>query len=128
MSIIFNRTALIELNKWNKSSNRKPLIIRGARQVGKTFLINEFAKNFKNYIRLNLEKQEDISYFSSEENIKTIVDSIFLSNNISYTEIQNTLLFIDEIQESPYAIWSLRYFYEEYPELKVIAAGYWSLL
>src|SRR5690606_25393539 len=103
--------------------NRKPLIIRGARQVGKTTLIQEFAKSYSHQIVLNLEKSQDARVFNDYMDVKSIVESLFLSANISISAIGETLLFIDEIQESPAAIQMLRYFYEEYPRLNVIAAG-----
>lgn len=112
-----------QLHKWKKKSNRKPLIVRGARQVGKTTLINEFAKSYKYKLYLNLEKKADSQYFENTDDVNTIIESLFISNNIISKEINNTLLFIDEIQEQPKAIQLLRYFYEESPELHVIAAG-----
>ena len=121
--LIFRRRLEKNLELWKKDSNRKPLIIRGARQVGKTTLIKEFAKSYKHSILLNLEKPSDSAYFNNNNEVKTIVESLFLSRNISITSINETLLFIDEIQESPKAIQMLRYFYEEFQALNVIAAG-----
>ncbi|MEC3908819.1 AAA family ATPase, partial [Tamlana sp. 2201CG12-4] len=112
-----------QLDKWKNKSNRKPLIIRGARQVGKTTLVNEFAKTYKHRLYLNLEKKSDSLYFEQTDNVKTIIEALFISNNITSNDINHTLLFIDEIQEQPKAIQLLRYFYEEAPELHVIAAG-----
>ena len=117
------RNLLAQLNKWKSKSNRKPLIVRGARQVGKTTLVNEFAKTYKHTLHLNLEKKIDSQYFEQTDNVKTIIEALFISNNIISKEISDTLLFIDEIQEQPKAIQLLRYFYEEVPELHVIAAG-----
>ncbi len=108
---------------WRVSKNRKPLILRGARQVGKTTLIKEFAKGYKHTILLNLEKEADASFFDTYDNVHTLVEALFLSNNISPEDQGNTLLFIDEIQALPKAIQSLRYFYEEIPDLNIIAAG-----
>lgn len=119
----FYRHISNSLTDWKASSNRKPLILRGARQVGKTTLINEFSKTYKHRILLNLEKPADLQFFERYTDVKTIVDGLFLTNNIASNQIGNTLLFIDEIQESPKAIQLLRYFYEEIPELHVIAAG-----
>lgn len=119
----FNRHLFKNLLAWKDKKNRKPLIIRGARQVGKTTLIKFFAKQYENQIFLNLEKTEDRLLFEQGDNIKTITDTIFLSRNKTTSLIPNTLLFIDEIQESPKAIQLLRYFYEEIPELHVITAG-----
>ena len=119
----FKRHILQNLQEWKTDKNRKPLVLRGARQVGKTTLVEQFSKTYKYSISLNLEKPEHHRYFEEFEDVKIIIDSLFLSNNISSSEIKNTLLFLDEIQESPKAIQLLRYFYEELPELHVIAAG-----
>ncbi|MBL4655000.1 MAG: ATP-binding protein [Bacteroidia bacterium] len=119
----FKRTIENYLSDWRSSPNRKPLILRGARQVGKTTFVNQFSQSYNHNISLNLEKSKDISYFQENDDVKIIVDSLLLSHNISSRDISNTLLFIDEIQESPNAIQLLRYFYEEIPELHVIAAG-----
>jgi uncharacterized protein len=121
--MIFKRDIEQNLYEWKGKGNRKPLIIRGARQVGKTTLVNQFAKTYKNYIDLNLEKSSDKDIFEQGKDLKTITESLFLRNNISFKDAENTLLFIDEIQESPRAIGLLRYFYEEFPSLHVIAAG-----
>jgi len=112
-----------ELNVWRDSTNRKPLIIRGARQVGKTTVVNTFAQSFKNFINLDLERESDLRYFKKYDRVKLIVEDLFLSKQIPSGEIRSTLLFIDEIQQSPKAIHLLRYFYEDLPELHVIAAG-----
>ncbi len=121
--MIFKRHIEPQLDSWKKNTARKPLIIRGARQVGKTTLVKNFAKNYEKQIFLNLEKKEDIQYFERYNNVQDIKEALFLSHNISSAVIEDTLLFIDEIQESPKAIKLLRYFYEEIPELSVIAAG-----
>jgi uncharacterized protein len=121
--MIFRRKILMDLEAWEKDTNPKPLIIRGARQVGKTTLIEEFSKKYKFRILLNLEKSSDIAYFNNYNEAKPIIESLFLSKNISISSIDDTLLFIDEIQESPKAIEMLRYIYEEFPELNVLAAG-----
>ncbi|MCD4747030.1 MAG: AAA family ATPase [Bacteroidales bacterium] len=119
---MFKRTILKHLTRWKASSNRKPLILRGARQVGKTTLIKQFAQTYKQYIFLDLEKTDDRNFFEKSDDVKKIVDSLFLSKNIS-SNVKDTLLFIDEIQESPKAIHLLRYFYEDIPNLHVISAG-----
>ena len=119
----YKRKALDQLIKWKESKSNKPLIIRGARQVGKSTLIDEFGKEYTYYIRLNLEKSKDQSYFLEYgDEVETIVDAILLNNNVP-KDLENTLLFIDEIQELPIAIKLLRYFYEELPQLDVIGAG-----
>lgn len=111
-----------ELIKWRASSGRKPLIIRGARQVGKTTLVREFAREFSQVIFLNLEKQEDKRFFDPAEDLGVILKRILFVRQIP-ENAKDTLIFIDEIQESPHAIKLLRYFYEEYPQFYVIAAG-----
>jgi len=119
----FKREIEEHLSMWKKSEARKPLILRGARQVGKTTLIQEFARNYTQRIMLNLEKATDRKFFEDFDDIKNISEALFLSFNISSDKINETVLFIDEIQESPKAIQMLRYFYEELPALHVIAAG-----
>ncbi|TJZ61774.1 ATP-binding protein [Sphingobacterium olei] len=118
-----HREVIVYLNQWKKKSNRKPLIVRGARQVGKTTLIREFAKVYKHTIILNLELEADLRYFLQFDDVNTIVEALFLTNNIPTADIGETLLFIDEIQESPKAIQFLRYFYEDVANLHVISAG-----
>ena len=118
-----NRHIFSELTSWKKSSDRKPLILRGARQVGKTTLIHQFAKSYKNRILLNLELAKDKRFFTDFENIQTIVEALLISHNVSTSEKGDTIIFIDEIQEAPEAISMLRYFFEMEPEIHVIAAG-----
>ncbi|NOX17373.1 MAG: ATP-binding protein [Chlorobi bacterium] len=119
---MFLREKLDVLDNWAKKEERKPLILRGARQVGKTTLIRMFAENFEQYIELNLEKQDDRRFFEGENDIKDIVKAIFLSRD-KVVNGKKTLIFIDEIQNSPYAVKMLRYFYEDYGQLFVVAAG-----
>jgi predicted AAA+ superfamily ATPase len=119
----FERHAISYLNTWKKDKYRKPLVLRGARQVGKTTLVKTFAKNYSHSIFLNLEKEGDRDLFKTFREIPTLVEALLLSNNIRKSQLSETLLFIDEIQELPEAIQSLRYFLEEVPELHVIAAG-----
>ena len=119
---MFKRDALKYLINWSNNHNRKPLIIRGARQVGKTTLIHEFAKKFEQYIYLNLEEPEDYNIFEKNRSFENLLTAIFF---IKQKELNNkkTLIFIDEIQNSDIAIKQLRYFYEKAPYLYVIAAG-----
>ncbi|WP_158861320.1 ATP-binding protein [Lunatibacter salilacus] len=120
----FKRQAFSYLIQWKNSiDKRKPLIIRGARQVGKTTLVKDFAKTYEHSILLNLEKTLDRAFFEDLEDVHSIAEALFLSNNIRSEKTGETLLFLDEIQESPKAIHLLRYFYEEIPQLHVIAAG-----
>ena len=120
---MFHRLITTELQKWSENPKRKPLVLRGARQVGKTTVIHQFAKNFGQYIYLNLEILADRKPFETIDDIQLLVQALFLSRNMKYAERANTLLFIDEIQEVPGAFNMLRYFYEEFPEIRVIAAG-----
>jgi len=119
---MFKRNVTRDLNNWANKKNRKPLIIRGARQVGKTSLINEFGKEFDLYLSLNLDKKEDLSFFSKERTVSQVFEAILISKRLQKPS-GSVLLFIDEIQNSAAAISSLRYFYEEMPEIYVIAAG-----
>lgn len=119
----FKRSLENHLNRWKLNETRKPLIIRGARQVGKTTLIRDFARTYSHAIILNLEKPADRRYFDDFDDVQTIFEALFLAHSIPSSAVSNTLLFIDEIQESPKAIQLLRYFYEEIPALHVISAG-----
>lgn len=120
--MVLKRKLYQYLLNWKNSSSRKPLIIRGARQVGKSTLVNQFSSEYKQYISLNLELPEHKNFFEEINNIDDIVNALFLSFNISKNK-NEILVFIDEIQESPKAIAMLRYFYEKHPYLHVIAAG-----
>jgi predicted AAA+ superfamily ATPase len=119
---MFDRDIISEFDKWSAKANRKPLVLRGARQVGKTTAVNIFARQFEQYLYLNLEKDEDIRYFENFKVFDDLVQALFLGKNLVRTG-KKTLVFIDEIQESPDAIRMLRYFYEQTPEIHVIAAG-----
>jgi uncharacterized protein len=118
----FYRKKLTALSNWRSQSNRKPLIIRGARQVGKSTLIRDFGKQYAHYIEFNLERPNDRRIFESEKEITELWQQIIFDKNLPDDPTQ-TLLFIDEIQEIPHVIKQLRYFYEQIPQLHVIAAG-----
>ncbi|MDR1683363.1 MAG: AAA family ATPase [Candidatus Symbiothrix sp.] len=120
---MFERAILSELRKWKTSEGRKPLVLRGARQVGKTTVVEQFAREYSQYIHLNLERPVDKEFFSRYRSIDETVQAIFFQYNKSTEKIADTLLFIDEIQQSPEAVALLRYFYEDYPDLQVVAAG-----
>mgnify|MGYP000317597892 CR=1 FL=1 len=81
--VFFNRHILTELENWKNSNTRKPLILRGARQVGKTTIVKQFSENYTNSIFLNLEKSSDKLYFDTSDNIKNIVETIFLDKSLS---------------------------------------------
>jgi predicted AAA+ superfamily ATPase len=111
------------LQEWKADSSRKPLLIRGARQVGKSSAIRNLGKSFKYFIEINIEKQENVrQLFGENINIKSLCNQISAIFNTPIVAGE-TLLFIDEIQESKRVIASLRYFYEDFPELHVVAAG-----
>ncbi|OQX73544.1 MAG: hypothetical protein B6D64_13760 [Bacteroidetes bacterium 4484_276] len=116
------RESIEFLNHWKQRKTRKPLIIRGARQVGKTWLIEEFANGFGNFIKINFEKHPEYSEFFSTNNVSGILENISLTLGKKIIPDQ-TLLFLDEVQVCPKAINALRYFYEDTPELHVVAAG-----
>ncbi|HRZ79505.1 MAG TPA: AAA family ATPase [bacterium] len=120
--MLFFRNIINELIDWSKSSSRKPLILRGARQVGKTTAVKMFAKEFDTFIYLNLEKKSDLEIFQMKLPVEKLMDYIFLTKNKSAGN-GRVLIFIDEIQNSPDAIAMLRYFHESLPEYFVIAAG-----
>ena len=116
-----SRSAYSVLQTWKDSSNRKPLLIRGARQVGKTTLVRQFAREFDHYLELNLERDRERSLFELDD-INSILNAVYLLKGKTIGK-GSLLLFIDEIQESPKAIALLRYFYEERPDIYLIAAG-----
>ena len=120
---MFNRQLLLELEKWRIREPRKPLVLRGARQVGKTTLVNQFATQYEQHIYLNLELSEDKEPFLNFTSIDNLINTIFFLKNKSIANKSSTLIFIDEIQEVPKALNTLRYFYELAPEISVIAAG-----
>jgi predicted AAA+ superfamily ATPase len=119
----FYRKQLETLKAWKHRKNRKPLVLRGARQVGKTTLVDSFAKRYSQYIALNLEKTKDKVYFENYTSAESILQALILDRRLKPIDKNDTLLFIDEIQEKPEAIALLRYFYEDIPNLHVIAAG-----
>ncbi len=119
---MFNRDILNELRDWARKPKRKPLVIRGARQVGKTTAVRMFSSEFDQYIPLNLEREEEKILFERDYPFSDLVITLFLYSG-KKREGHRTLIFIDEIQNSPKAISLLRYFYEDTPELYVITAG-----
>jgi len=119
---MFDRDIINELGKWAASRNRKPLVLRGARQVGKTTAVRMFSKEFDQYIYLNLEKEYEREIFERSYPFKDLLTTLFIFAKKKRRE-GRTLIFIDEIQNSPKAIALLRYFYEEANDLYVIAAG-----
>lgn len=111
------------LKEWALRSARKPLLLRGARQVGKSTAVRQLGKQFENFIEINLEKQPSfIQFFQGDLDVKGIVPQLSAMVGKPIVAGQ-TLLFIDEIQASEEAIMALRFFKEDMPDLHVIAAG-----
>lgn len=111
------------LQAWANSYNRKPLLLRGARQVGKTSAVRNLGKSFENYVEIDLNERTDLHYlFDSRFTPQQICDNISVITGISVIP-GKTLLLLDEIQSCPDAINKLRYFYEKYPEQHIIATG-----
>lgn len=120
---MFKRIIDFHLTKWKTDPFRKPLLLRGARQVGKTYAVRSLGNQFKSFVEVNFERLKEASSIFEKDLIpeKIILSlSLLLKTPIIPGE---TLLFFDEIQEAPRAILALRYFYEELPNLHIIAAG-----
>lgn len=120
---MFKRTAIRYLRQWAEKEERKPLVLRGARQVGKTTLVELFAKEFDTYIYLNLEEKETAELFAADYSFEDLLTGIYFKAKEKQDTHKRTLIFIDEIQNEPKAVQTLRYFYEKRPDLYVIAAG-----
>ncbi len=118
------RTEINSLIRWKKSTRRKPLIIRGARQVGKTWLMKEFARTeYEQTIYINFESSKHLkNIFKEDFDIERIITALQIETGIIFKP-KNTLIIFDEIQEAPEAITSLKYFYETVPEYHIISAG-----
>lgn len=119
---MYRRDIIVQLREWANKKRRKPLVLRGARQVGKTTLVEEFGKEFDAFISLNLEKN-DVEIFRRFQTAEEIWQYLCLKNHMTQDRGKRILLFIDEIQEEPSAVAMLRYFYEDMPWIYVIAAG-----
>ena len=113
----------VELLEWKNNPMRKPLLLRGARQVGKSSAVRHFGKEFKYFAEVNFERHKAVkTFFQGDIDIRLIAQKIAKYINVPIEEGE-TLLFLDEIQECPEAIMALRFFKEDYPGLHVIAAG-----
>jgi len=111
------------LERWKIQPHRKPMLLRGARQVGKTFAVRKLGKNFKNFVEVNFEYLKKAkTIFEKDLNPERIVQELNILLSVDIIP-GSTLLFFDEIQDCPEAILSLRYFYENMPSLHIIAAG-----
>ena len=118
------REKIEELKKWKESPNRKPLIIRGARQVGKTWLMKEFGKKYYDkcaYINFDDNSRME-ELFSGDFDIDRIIQGLKIESNVNI-EPENTLIIFDEVQETPKALTALKYFYEKANQYHIIAAG-----
>ena len=118
------RTAMNELHKWKDNANRIPLIIRGARQVGKTWLMKEFGRaEYQRTIYINFENNKRMDeLFSVNLNVERIVMGLELFSG-QKIDPANTLLIFDEVQENPNALTSLKYFNENAPQYHIVCAG-----
>ena len=118
------RLLMRELLAWKNKPRRKPLIIRGARQVGKTWIMKEFGRQyFKDAIYINFDNNERMKQvLSMDMNVKRIISALKIEAG-RQIEPEETLLIFDEIQEVPEALAALKYFYEEAPEYHIVAAG-----
>ena len=118
------RNAIFKMLEWKDNPDRKPLILKGARQVGKTWLMQEFGRRYyKNFVYFNFDESEDLkSIFETNKNPYRIVELLSLIAGIKI-EPAETLIIFDEIQECPEALNTLKYFKEKANEYHVIAAG-----
>ena len=118
------RKAIEDLHKWKNKENKKPLIIRGARQVGKTWLMKEFGNiAYTDTVYINFENNPQMAgLFAADMKIDRIITGIEIYNGRKI-DPQNTLLIFDEIQEVPAALTSLKYFNENAPQYQIVCAG-----
>ena len=117
------RHAIKDLERWRDRTRHKPLVIRGARQVGKTTLVRLFAEQFFDGLaEINFERDPQLASLFTSNNPTTTIEHLKLQLDLDITP-GRTLLFLDEIQAAPEVLASLRYFYEELPALHVVAAG-----
>lgn len=120
---VMKRNAIKELYEWKENNGRKPLVILGARQVGKTWLMKEFGKGaYKKCAYVNFEDNDDLrGLFEHDFDIQRIIANLQWTTDVTIDE--DTLIILDEIQEAPRGITALKYFQEKAPQYHVIAAG-----
>ena len=118
------RTAIEKLKKWKDKKGHKPLIIEGARQVGKTWLMKEFGKQYyEQVVYLHFDNNPELAaVFENDYKISRLIESFEILSGIKINP-DNTLIIFDEVQECPRALTSLKYFNENAPEYDIIAAG-----
>ncbi|MDX9800855.1 MAG: AAA family ATPase, partial [Spirochaetia bacterium] len=119
---MFDRFIQQNLQAWLEKPKRKPLMLRGARQTGKTTAVKMFSRQFSQFLFFNMEIKEDRDIFEQDLVFEKLVEAMFFIKNMDRNN-PSTLIFIDEIQNSSKAISLLRYFYEYRPDLPVISAG-----
>lgn len=119
-----DRIAMQELVEWKNRPGRKPLVLRGARQVGKTWLIKEFGRREYNRVAyVNFERSKELqTLFKENFDVRRILTALQIETGVRITA-SDTLIVFDEVQEAEGALTALKYFYENYPEYHVIAAG-----
>ncbi|NMA60073.1 MAG: AAA family ATPase [Clostridiales bacterium] len=117
------RFIIENLRAWKEYKRRKPLIIRGARQVGKTWILEEFGKEFADgFVRINFDKEPEYKqFFETTKDVKRIISNLALATGKKITT--ETLIIFDEIQACPNALNSLKYFCEDAPEYYIASAG-----
>ena len=120
---IVYRAAIEQLHKWKENPNKKPLIVRGARQVGKTWLLKEFAGSYEDSVYISFDNNQKMkNLFSEDFDVKRIVLGLELYAGRKI-EPASTLIIFDEVQEAPKALTSLKYFNESAPEYHIACAG-----
>ncbi|MCI6581355.1 MAG: ATP-binding protein [Oscillospiraceae bacterium] len=118
------RMVMEKLISWKNKSGRKPLIIEGARQVGKTWLMKEFGKNYyEDTVYINFDSNSQMkSLFNQDSDVKRLITGIELYSGKKISP-ENTLIIFDEVQEVPKALSALKYFYEDAPQYNIVCAG-----
>lgn len=118
------RLLFTDLIKWKQKKNRKPLIIQGARQVGKTWIMKEFGKRyFQTVIYINFDNNPRMkNVFEEDFDVKRIISALKIEHGKNFNS-DDTLLIFDEVQEVPKALSALKYFHEDAPEYAIVAAG-----
>lgn len=118
----FSRKIDAVLQRWSRSPDPKPLVLRGARQTGKSSSVRRFGEMFDLFVELNLERSEDLRLVRACNSVQELLAAIAVREDVAEFP-SRTLLFLDEIQEAPEAIGWLRFLREDHPELHVVAAG-----
>lgn len=119
---MFERTISAHLEAWRRKAGRKPLVLRGARQVGKTTALRAFAGGFDHAVFLNMEEPKHRALFHESLSFEERISAALLSGSVP-RHAESTLVFLDEIQACPQAVATLRYFHETAPHIGVVAAG-----